>query len=417
MTNAILSVMLSLAAATVTGGTNHGEAAEMWAPPYGPYIEVWTSGEVFEQGDRAHVWFRSEEDAFITVFRVDTDGRVRVLYPQRPWHNNFVPAGYRLEVWSPSYGQERYAFTVNDYPGTGYIFAVASRVPFDYSLLADGDHWDYRNIGHLGRITGDPYVALTELAEQMVPAMAYDEYSYDVYPYHVGRQYDYPRFLCYDCHTYVAYPSWDPYVHYCTRFRIVIYDDPYYYPATVYASTRVVYERPRRVEARYVFRDRASGESYLTRVTSRPVNPPRRRVASSGETSPEAEGVATVPVPERRQAASDETTRRESHDQLKPVNEVRRSTRYTPVPLNPTTIRIQPKLERRQPRTTAERESPLRVPVRRTNTVPTVTGRPVPTRVERPGKPDTSAKPKPATSRAPTKKKVKPDTNSATRRR
>lgn len=413
MTIATLALMLSLSAAAVARGTNLGEAAAMWAPRYGPYIEVWTSGEVFEQGDRAHVWFRSEEDAFVTVFRVDTDGRIRVLYPQRPWHNNFVPAGYRLEVWSPSYEQERYAFTVNDYPGTGYIFAVASRVPFDYELIADGDHWDYRNIGHHGRITGDPYVALTDLAEQMVPPMAYDEYSYDVYPYHVGRQYDYPRFLCYDCHTYVAYPSWDPYVHSCTRFRIVIYDDPYYYPATVYAGTRVVYERPRRVEARYVFRDRVNDESYLTRVTSRPVNPPRRRVASSEVTSRSAGGTGTVPVPVRRQSAADETTQGETYDQLRPVNEVRRSTRYTPVPLSPTTVRIQPKLERRQPGKTGEQEPPLPVPLRRRNTVPAVTGRPVP-KIERPGKQDTSAKRKPAT---PTRKKVKPDTNSATRRR
>jgi hypothetical protein len=417
MTNAIVAAAMLLTAAAGTSVPSHGDKAELRAPLYGPYIEVWTSAEVFEQGDRAHVWFRSEEDAFVTVFRVDTDGRVRVMYPQRPWHNNFVPAGYRLEVWSPSNEQDRYAFTVNDYPGTGYIFAVASRVPFDYRQFVDGEHWDYRNIGYQGRIAGDPYVALTAMVERMVPVTAYDEYSYDIYPYHVGHQYDYPRFLCYDCHTYVAYPSWDPYEQYCARFRIVVYDDPYYYPATVYPGTRVVYVRPRRVEARYVFRSRTNGDAYVTRVRSRPVNPTRRRAVSSGATSRDVGGVGAVPVPVRRSAAANETAPRRTYDPAMPSSDRRLSTRYRLLPMNPTTVRIQPKLERRQPEERENTERSVPVPVRRVGPVRGITTKPDPTRVTRPGEKDTTAKANPPARKAPPKKKVKPDSSSMTRRR
>ncbi len=279
MINAIVAATLSLA---ITASGVDGEMGEsafgVHASPYEPSVEVWASGDVFRRGDRVHVWFRSGEDAFITIFRLDTDGRVRVLYPRRPWHNNFVPGGRRLEVWDPTGQRERYAFVADDYAGQGYIFAVASPVPFDYGDFIRDDYWDYSAIAHYGRVTGDPYMALMDLIDHIVPAAGYERYSYDVYPYYIGRRYEYPRFLCYDCHTYVAYPTWDPYQQSCIRFRVVIYDDPYYYPARVYAGTRVVFTRPRRIEPRYVFKDRTASDPYVTKVRRRPANSTGRRV-------------------------------------------------------------------------------------------------------------------------------------------
>jgi len=265
-----------------------------------------------------HVWFRSLEEAFVTVLRVDTDGRIRVLYPRQPWYNNYVPAGHQLEVSNPGYGHQPHAFTIDDYPGTGYILAVASHLPFDYGLFVDGDNWDYRNIAYYGRVTGDPYVALMDLIDHMLPVAGNDGYAYDVYPYHVGQRYDYPRFLCYDCHSYVAYPAWDPYLHSCVRFRLVVYNDPYYYPARVYGGTRVVYARPRRVEARYVFKNRRTGESFLTRVPARPVNPSDRRPAARGAGSEGVGGVGRVTTPTRRDATAGETAKKRVPQQRKP---------------------------------------------------------------------------------------------------
>jgi hypothetical protein len=382
----------------------------------GPFIEVWASAEVFERGEKVHVWFRAAEDAFITVMRIDTDGRVWVLYPQQPWHNNYVPAGHRLEVSSAGGGGRPHAFVVDDYPGTGYLFAVASRVPFDYRLFVEGDRWDYRNIAYYGRVTGDPYVALMDLIDQMVPASGYEDYSYDVYPYHVDERYEYPRFLCYDCHAYVAYPMWNPYLHSCLRFRLVVYDDPYYYPARAYAGTRVVYIRPRQLEARYVFQSRSGGESFITKVARRPVNPTGRRSAASEATAQDMGGVGAVPAPAREGSRVLESPRRRVTEDRSQGVPSRILLRYDQAPTNQTTVPAIPRLQRREQPTTVRLPVPLRpTEEQRPATTPQDPRRRLPSSrdsmVRRQTDPTTV---RPAT---PTRKKAKPDTSSGVRRR
>ncbi|MBI4501963.1 MAG: DUF4384 domain-containing protein [Gemmatimonadetes bacterium] len=261
----------------------------------GPSIEVWTNNdEVFRRGEQVRVYFRTSESGYVTVFRIDTDGRVRVLYPREPWEDNYARAGERYEV--RSYG-DRYAFSVDDYPGQGYVFGVVSADPFAYDALVRGDHWDYRVIAAGGRVTGDPYVALTDLVDRIIPPN-YDEYSYDVMPYYVEQHYDYPRFLCYDCHAYASYRYWNPYSYSCFRFRIVIYDDYYYYPYRRYGGTRVLYRSSPRLAPRYVFKDRGGpNQPYVTTVRERPVDATGRRVLDAGVTSRDLGGPGRVPAP------------------------------------------------------------------------------------------------------------------------
>jgi hypothetical protein len=261
----------------------------------------------------------------------------------------------------------------------------------------------------------------------MLPPTGYDEYSYDVYPYHVDQRYDYPRFLCYDCHAYVAYPVWDPYVHSCVRFRLVVYDDPYYYPARVYAGTRVVFVRPPRIEARYVFQSRSPDESFITKVRSRPVNPTGRRVVSREATARDVGGVGTVPAPVRQPSTAAESPRlRVEQDPARSAG-ARTLLRYDERPTSPTTVPARPKLERREPLRSDEQPPVVRTPVTRTapdKKQPAATpqdrrrvGLPTQGSVVRPVVPP-QAKPKPtrpAAQPAP-KKKVKPDTGALRRR-
>lgn len=295
-------------------------------------IVVWTDDrDFFRRGDRVRVYFRSATDGYVTIFRVDTDGRVRVIYPVHPWDDNYVQGGRRHEVRSPYTEHGKRAFVVDDYPGQGYLFAVVSLDPFHYADYVSNGRWDYRFVGRSGRITGDPYVALTDLIDRIVP-LGYQDYGYDVYTYHVERRYEYPRFVCYDCHRYVAYPVWNPYHEWCASFRIVIYDR---YPARVYPYTvelysprTVVYRRPVRLEPRFVFEPRAPGQPPVTRTSPPPASadgipvrererePVRRAPAVSTEPSreqPERGATrrptlerrvpATQPTPERRPAA------------------------------------------------------------------------------------------------------------------
>jgi hypothetical protein len=272
--------------------------------PEGPSVELWTNRgheAVLLRGDRVRVFFRTAEDAYVTVLRIDTDGRVRMLFPDAPWEDNFARGRRSYEI-DRRYAD--YAFVVDDYPGEGYIFAVATPDPFDYAPIARGDHWDYRAIAADGRIAGDPYTVLQELVELIVPAN-YESYGYDVSSYYVERRYDYPRFLCYGCHAYAAYPSWDPYRYSCVRFRIVIHDDPYYYPARAYAGTRVVYRSAPQAAPRFVFKDRAPSDPYVVRVRERGAEPAARRPDDHAVRGSDMGGAGTIPTPLRMREPRD----------------------------------------------------------------------------------------------------------------
>jgi len=257
-------------------------------------IELWSNHDdgVTHRGDAVRVYFRTDRDAYVTILRVDTDGRVRILFPEGPWENNFARRDRRYEVRATG---ARHAFIVDDDPGQGYVFAVTSVHPFRYREIVTGARWDYRYVANDGRIVGDPYVALLDLVDVIVPA-TYDGYDYDVVPYYVGHRYEYPRFLCYDCHSYVRYAAWDPYDRACFEFRVIAYNDPYYYPARRYPGTHVVFTRPKRLEPRYVFVKRIERGPDIVVEPRRPA-PESRRPATRSWTSRDVGGVGRIPAP------------------------------------------------------------------------------------------------------------------------
>ncbi|MEO8633927.1 MAG: DUF4384 domain-containing protein [Gemmatimonadales bacterium] len=271
-----------------------------------PRISVWVNREdPYQRGDRVRVYFKSDEDTHVTVVRIDTDGRVRILFPIDPWEDNWARGGKTFEVL----GRDRdEAFRVDDYPGAGYIFAIASEDPFSYDDIIRGDHWDYHTISE-GRVRGDPYVAVSDLAERI---SGEDTYDYDVTQYDVEKHYDYPRFVCYDCHGYASWHTWNPYYSSCSRFRIVIYDDWYYYPYRRY-NRGIYVGRPYRPGPRYVFKDHDARNDYVTRVAQRPrsADPDPRRPVERDRTSQDVGGRGSIPIPgnpRRRTAGSPSTT-------------------------------------------------------------------------------------------------------------
>ena len=276
---------------------------------YRPRVEVWTDrgDDPYSSRQGVRVHFRADRDAYVTILRVDTDGRVRVLFPRAPWEDNFARGGRDYEVQS---GRDRDAFYIDDSPGIGYVFGVAAADPFVYDAIQRNDHWDYRIIAD-GRVRGDPYVALTDLAQRIVPD-SYNDWDYDLVPYYVQQHYDYPRFLCYDCHSYVSYSSWSPYDYTCVRFRMVVFDDPYYYPYRYYGGTRVVFTRPFRPEPRFIFKDRQGSDAFITRVRERPVNDDRRR--DVGVRGRDLGGTGVIPPPNILPPRERPSTRDQSND-------------------------------------------------------------------------------------------------------
>jgi hypothetical protein len=261
------------------------------------------------------------------------------------------------------------AFVVDDDPGIGYLFAVASPRPLDFDHIARGDHWDYRAIEG-GRISGDPYVALADLAARIAPD---DDYDYDISPYYVERRYEYPRFVCYDCHAYAKYDEWDPYRQACARFRVVVYEDPRYYPYRSGRGRNVVLQRPHRPEPRYVFRDADPRREYVTRVYTGGAGEYRQRQVT-GRTSRDVGGPGSVPVPglspdrsnpgmaPRLRAAPSPTPGDEESADAGETKDTRRRRLQPDTHATPKAVRPSEPRQRQEPKSTGEPELRRRKP-------------------------------------------------------
>ncbi|MBT8396606.1 MAG: DUF4384 domain-containing protein [Gemmatimonadetes bacterium] len=225
---------------------------------------------VLQRGERARIYYRVSESAFVSIFHIDTNGTARMIFPSSPQENHHARGGRDYRVLFPG---STYWY-VNDDPGVGYFFIVASPEPFDfrdlgYSHYAGG--WDLSRVGR--QVYGDPYLAMDDYVASLVPDWEYVAYGLDFTSYHVERHHEYPRFLCYDCHGFQPYYSWNPYAYSCSSFRVVIYSDPYYYPSTRYRGTRVVYVQPRRGVPRFGFKERAIGDPGTPNVIVRNTPP------------------------------------------------------------------------------------------------------------------------------------------------
>ena len=142
------------------------------------------------------------------------------------------------------------------------------------------------------RMAGSAAIRTSPCADLAERIAREGDYDYDVAEYYVERHYDYPRFVCYDCHTYASWRYWDPYSAYCSRFRIVIYDDWYYYPYRQLSAAAAVIVRPYRPGPRYVFKDSDPRNDYITRVEERPRGQPddRRPTIDRDRTSADVGG-------------------------------------------------------------------------------------------------------------------------------
>jgi len=302
----MLTALLGLLTIAAPLGAGNARALAASAGDHdAPGIRVWISSrDLFHRGDRPRVFYRTERDAFVTVLRVDTDGRVDVLFPRGPDDDNYAYGGTTYAVSGSGRNE---AFVVDDDPGVGYLFAVASEEPFDYHALLDGQRWDTR-LASGGRVHGDPLQTLEEMVVQTLPE-GYTDFDTHLIPYYVEQRYDYPRFVCYDCHAYMPYSYWDPYSAWCPRYTLVVWHDPFYYypsywyPTRYYGGTRVVYVNPgggTSDRGRYVFKDRGNSEPGIDYRDRRAGTTPERRAAERFVRGIDVGGVGSVPAPGRR---------------------------------------------------------------------------------------------------------------------
>ena len=207
-------------------------------------VDVWTNkgeGAVYRPGERIRVYFRASDDCYVTLYNVDTEGYVHLLYPARSLDQHFVQGGitYRL----PS-RRDPYDLIVSGPSGIEYIEAVASAAPFRQELpwyldpeysewendenpwtVFDDEYEDYADdydyYAEVGMVRGDPYLGIQMINRRVIPEhYPTTDYATAVTSFYVSSRVSYPRYLCYDCHG--RYPYFDPYGHGCIVFEMRI---------------------------------------------------------------------------------------------------------------------------------------------------------------------------------------------------
>ena len=343
---------------------------------------------VLQRGDRVRVYYRTSVDAHTAIFRIDTDGRVTLVQPAHPGAEELIRGGRDYRLLFPQSAQ----WVVGEDPGIGYYFIVASEQPLDFSrfeFVPEEDRWDLGRVGET--VYEDPYVAIDAYVAELISDWEVAPYALDFIEYSVGESHSYPRFLCYDCHGYRPYTSWNPYTYACTDFRVVLWDDPYYYAAYRYAGTRVVFPRPLRNRPRYTVAVRAPGEGWSPLVRTRQAPPLPRRVTQYKERDVATDAAPRRAVPRRSTSAPDgaAATPNSARRAAKPTT-TRPSTARSATPRSATPSR--PTLQRRPSSTTTRggtsgRANTLRPNRSRPSTTRTPAGSGSRTRVVLPSRP------------------------------
>ncbi len=141
-----------------------------------PNVDVWfEQGNEFDRGQPGRVMYSGDAGSYMTVLRVDTDGRLTVLSPHQPNERSRFGAS-RSGMAIP--------FQADPTQGVGYVFAVASRTPFDFrNYRGRGNSW---NVGTLGARPGiDPFEIVDRFARSSVGPRG--AYSIAYAPYEIGR--------------------------------------------------------------------------------------------------------------------------------------------------------------------------------------------------------------------------------------
>lgn len=195
----------------------HGLDLQLWSDP--------EAGAVVSTGDRANIFFRADCDAYVTVMSVDTEGRVRRLFPR--WGGDgWVEGGRTIRLPERHSG---YDLRFSGPPGVEYVYAVATLEPVNHRYpdwMVDGRVWtpdpwcEDTDLWAIGWVVGDPLYQLREFCRELVPCPDQpDSYASAWISFCVGRRVSYPRSVCRDCHGFAPI---DPYGRSCPAVSIVV---------------------------------------------------------------------------------------------------------------------------------------------------------------------------------------------------
>lgn len=156
-------------------------------------------GSVYREDEAVGFTVRTDRDAYVVVFDIDTDGFVHLLYPAEAGN---LQRFYADRVYNLPEGAGE-SYSVTGAKGLEFVFAVA--VEDRDALDADELHFLSRSEmlpeDRRFRITGDPFLGANRVVRELVKSeSARREASISFTYFYIDEAVDYPRYLCDDCY-------------------------------------------------------------------------------------------------------------------------------------------------------------------------------------------------------------------------
>lgn len=166
-------------------------ASDAWLKD-APRVRVWIDGSRSVQvGSPVRVQFDVSDDAYVVIGRVTSDGRLTILHPRNPNQRGMVGAGMTHTVFHPRTGVP-FGFVVNE-RFSGYIFALASYLPLDLTVLETRDFQQAMGYGRFALANRESARSPDEYVPRFASMLLWGDaasYDYDVdyyYPYAAHR--------------------------------------------------------------------------------------------------------------------------------------------------------------------------------------------------------------------------------------
>lgn len=183
----ILSGSLALVSAALPAQTVrwNDRASSNWSDQ-APRVRVSIDGpRGVSYGAPMRIRFEVDDDAYVTVVRVDDDGRMTILFPYTRNQRAAVRGGQVYYARNPRLGADVSFFATDRM--SGYVFALASYVPLDFSRF---ENRDYDRAGGYSRfsLTNRSIARRPDVfIDRFAAAVLFDldtPYDYDVDYYH-----------------------------------------------------------------------------------------------------------------------------------------------------------------------------------------------------------------------------------------
>jgi hypothetical protein len=173
----MIAALIALAALAAPAPAAHPSAPTPQQDEPAIRVSLNSNGR-YQRGDKVKVQVRTRDDGYLIVLHVDTDRRLRVLFPLDPSDDNFVRGGQKYDVIGRG---DRETFRVDTRSGDGLIYAAVSRDPYRLNEFEVGDHWDFRALNDV-RLGDDLEADLNDFVRRIASRdFDYDLQRYDVY--------------------------------------------------------------------------------------------------------------------------------------------------------------------------------------------------------------------------------------------